>query len=114
MLGDLLGDALAATGQAGVDELPHVSPRYSCAHDGQHASRWLPQRTISARSGSSAVEYTTASPRRTTPRNRIGCRHAPVRRTCSSQRSRFGSLARAIRLSRVHGSSSGALTGRPS
>jgi hypothetical protein len=70
-----------------------MSPRYSCAHDGQHASRRLPQRTISAPSGSSTVEYTGSSPDSTTPRSRTGWRHAPVRRTCCSQRSRLGSLA---------------------
>jgi hypothetical protein len=66
----------------------HMSPRYSCAHDGHCASRRLPQRTISAPSGSLAVEYTGSSPRSTTPRNRTGWRHAPVRLTCCSQRSR--------------------------
>jgi hypothetical protein len=74
-----------------------MSPRYSCPHDGQHASRRLAQRTISAPSGSLAVEYTGSSPCSTTPRSRTVWRHAPVRRTCCSQRSRLGSRARSGR-----------------
>jgi hypothetical protein len=38
-----------------------------------------------------------SSPRSTTPRRRTGCRHAPVRLTCCSQRSRLGSSALATK-----------------